>query len=134
MAAADGRTGHCASGSGQGVASTNSDPLAVKRIMVVDTRNEFSENDPKMQELFHANLMPEERESVVVVVCISKTSLKGVPSKNHAWTKVKLTSRAEGRGRLVLFYKRDALQENMHVNVREHTRDRGKGTCNKSWS
>ena len=61
------------------MASTHSDPLAVKRLMVVDTRNEFSESEPNMQELHHANLVPEERESILVVVCISKNRLKGVP-------------------------------------------------------
>ena len=62
-----------------------------------------------------ANLMPEERESILVVVCISKEPLEGLPSRQHVWARVELRRHAEATGTLVLFYKREAWQGQIQV-------------------
>ena len=61
------------------------------------------------------NLMPEEQESILVVVCISKAPLRGLPSEKHVWKRVELTPHAEATGALVVFYKQEGLQRQIHV-------------------
>ena len=68
-----------------------------------------------MHELYMANLLLEERESIMVVVCISHQALKGLPSRKHSWERVAMAS---GHGTLVVFYKREAWQGRVKVEER----------------
>ena len=78
--------------------------------MALDTRGmKFSSLDVDevpMQQMFMDNLIPEERKSIFLVVCISDKPVTGAPTREGSWTRIDLAQNAEATDRATVFHRR----------------------------
>ena len=77
--------------------------------MVLDSRrtkvSSLDAEDPPMQEVFLDNLRPEERKTIVLVVCISDKPVNGTPTRAQSWTRIDLAQPAEATDRATAFHR-----------------------------
>ena len=77
--------------------------------MVLDSRGtKFSSpdaDDVPMQEVFMDNRIPEERNTIILVVCISDKPVNGTPTRAQSWTRIDLAQPAEATDRATAFHR-----------------------------
>ena len=77
--------------------------------MALDSRGaKFSSldaDDVPMQEVFMDNLNPEERKTIILVVCISDKSVNGAPTRAESWKRIELGHPAKGTDRVTVFHR-----------------------------
>ena len=71
-----------------------------QHVLVLDTRDTRDDEVP-MQDVFMDNLHREERTTIFLVVCISDTPVKGLPTR-ESWTRIDLPQHTEATSKLTV--------------------------------
>ena len=91
--------GSAAAGSKTPAAWTHPPTVSLKHVMVHDTRgtkcSSLDDDEVPMKEMFLDNLVPEERKTIILVVCISDKPVKGAPTREEAIGPLTLFHRKE---------------------------------------
>ena len=105
---ASGAAGSAAAGSVTQAAWKHPATGPLKHVMVLDSRGtKFSSLDADevpMQEVSMDNLIPEERKTIILVVCISDNPVNGAPTRAGSWTRIDLAQPAEATDRVKVFH------------------------------